>query len=229
MTRAQTIFLTLAALGLPSTALAEAPKTLDVGVLKDSDVKVVQKLLYPKEGRVELGFHAGWMPFDAYTTTPVGAVSGGYHLSEMFGIELALTGGYSLKNSTYKELEGPAYGVAPDAYRFLGSVLADVQWSPIYAKFNWMGNGVIHHDVYFLGGVGGTFEQAMLPDNSSVVAPTVGIGAGARVFLGNGALRFQVRDDILREKRVKTLDTKGWFIKQNVAITVGYSMMLGGK
>ena len=50
-----------------STAAAQA-NPVDIGVIKDSDRSVVQKLLYSKEGRVELGGHLGWMPFDTFTT-----------------------------------------------------------------------------------------------------------------------------------------------------------------
>lgn len=218
--------LTAAVAGLALCGTAFAQETVDVGVIKTEDVHVVQKLLYPKAGRTELGAHLGWMPFDTYTTTPLASLTAGKHLSELWGLELVLAGGYSLKNSTYKQLEGPAYGIAPDAYRFLGSVLVDAQWSPVYAKFNWRGNRIFHHDLYALMGAGLTVEQAMMPDASMAFAPTVGLGVGARVFTHKGnAVRLQVRDDLLLEKRVKTVDSQGTFLKQNVAVTVGWSML----
>ena len=34
-----------------------------------------------------------------------------------------------------------------------------------------------------------------------------------------------VRDDILYEKRTKTEETQPYFIKQNVGVTVGYTML----
>ena len=222
MTR--TLIAGLAGLLLGGTALAQ--DTVDVGVIKTEDIHVVQKLLYPKAGRTELGLHLGWMPFDTYTTTPLASFTAGKHLSELWGVEVAVAGGYSLKNTTYKQLEGPAYGIAPDAYRFLGSAMVDAQWSPIYAKFNWRGNQIFHHDLYGLAGAGLTVEQAMMPDNSMAFAPTVGLGVGARVFTHKGnAVRVQIRDDLLLEKRVKTVDSKGTFLKQNVAVTVGWSML----
>ena len=203
--------------------VASAQETIDLGVLKDDDIVVVQKLLYPKTGRNEMGIHLGLMPFDPYTTTPIAALSYDGFLSETFGYEVALGGGYGLKNAAFKELEGPAYGVAPDAYRYLASLVADVQWSPIYAKMNLMGKGVLHHDLYLLGGAGVTFEQAMLPDHSLAVAPTLALGIGARIFLSEtSALRVQLRDDMLIESRVKTSDTH---FKQNAGVTVGYTLL----
>ena len=80
--------------------------------------------------------------------------------------------------------------------------------------------------MFFTGGLGVTYEEAIQPDASSALAPTLGIGAGARIFTGNGyALRLQLRDDILREKRSKTVDTQAWFIKQNVSLVIGISKL----
>lgn len=205
---------------------AHAQETIDVGVLRDSDVSVVQDLLYPKKDHTEFGFHAGWMPFDAFTTTPVVGFSTTLHRSEELAFEASLGGGYGLKSRQYRQLEGPAYGVAPDAYRYLGSFLLDAQYTPIYAKMSVMGNRVFHHDVYVLGGAGLTVEQAIIPDNTIALAPTVGIGLGARIFLSQeSAIRLQIRDDLMMEYRAKTADTQPWFFKQNVAVTIGYVLL----
>ncbi len=216
----------VASLALSLGTPAHAQSAVDVGVIKDEDVKIVQKLLYPKAGKLEYGGHLAMMPFDTFTFTPAMALTVAKHTREDFGFEGVLMGGYSLKNTRYNELEGPAYGISPDAYRFLGSVMFDAQYSPIYAKMNVAGKRIHHHDVFLTGGLGVTIEQAIQPDNAMAVAPTLGLGIGARVFTAGGyALRFQLRDDILREKRAKTVDTKGWFIKQNVSLVVGMSKL----
>ena len=204
-----------------STAMAQ--EALDVGVLRDSDLTVVQEMLYPKAGRMEYGGHLGWMPFDTYTTTPMFNLTGALHQSETSAFELSIGGGYSLKNANYRILESPSYGITPDAYRYLGSILADYQYSPVYAKINWLGRRIFHHDLYALAGVGLTVEQAMMPDGALAFAPTIGFGIGTRIFLANGdAIRIQIRDDVLYQNRIKTTDSQGWFIKQNVGISVGY-------
>ena len=203
--------------GLPS--VAHAQETIDLGVVKESDISVVQKLLYPKDGRSEIAVHLGLMPFDTYTTTPVLHVTYGSFLSETFGWEAMVGGGYGLKNASYLELESPAYAVSPDAYRYLAEVWGGVEWVPVYAKLNLAGARVIHHDIYFLGGGGLTIEQAFLPDHAIAPSPMVGLGMGARLFLKNGmTVRFQLRDDVLFQHRVKTQSNH---VKQNVALTVG--------
>ena len=221
---------TAAALLLGSVCTpAFAQNTVDVGVINNKDVTVVQKLLYPKAGGQEYGAHLAVMPFDAYTITPAAAITVAHHFREDMGVEAVIMGGYGMKSSTYKELEAPPYGVAPDAYGFLGSAMVDVQWSPIYAKMNVAGRRIFHHDVFFTAGTGMTMEQAIQPDSTTTTSPTFGASVGLRVFTGkNYAFRIQLRDDLLIQKRTKTADTQGTFLKQNVSLVIGMSK-LGGK
>lgn len=221
----------LLALGMLATpAVAAAEETVDVGVLKKEDISVVQKMAFSKDGKTEYGLHLGIMPFDRYTTTPMAAFTAGHFFSEAVGAELQLAGGYGLTNGAFHELTSDAYGISPDAYRYLGSAMLDVQWSPIYAKINFMGKKVVHHDIYGLAGLGLTVEQAVIPDHSMAFGPTLGLGLGTRLFMGKSSiLRVQIKDDIFPERRVKTADSQGTFLKQNVAITVGYTRLGGGK
>ena len=76
---------------------ANAQETVDIGVIKNSERRVVQKLLYPKEGRTELGVHLGVMPFDAYLVTPNLQFSFDMHLSESLSVSTIVGGGYGLK------------------------------------------------------------------------------------------------------------------------------------
>lgn len=202
-----------------SLALAEEP--VDIGVLKNSDLRVVQKVLYTKEKRTEFGVSVGVLPFDPFTVAPQLTASGAMHLSEQVGLELRIGGGYGLKTGNYVELEGAAYGVAYEAYRYLASLEADVQWSPIYAKMN-LGNGtILHHDVYLLAGAGATLEQSVFPSGDISIAPTFPIGVGARVFVNpNMAVRVELRDSILAQYRVQSAT---WGLKQNGAVSVGLS------
>jgi len=210
---------------LPLEAMAQ--ETIDVGILKNKDISVVQKQLYPKKDTSELAIHAGVMPFDPYSITPKIEVSYGKFMSETLGWEVNLGGGYGLKNGAYRELEGPAYGIAPDAYRYLGSVIGDVQWSPIYAKMAYDGKKIFHYDVYGLAGGGLTVEESFMPDTDFSFAPSISWGIGSRIFLKDGTIiRIQMRDDILFQKRAKTAETQGIYLKQNMTFSVGYTFSL---
>lgn len=204
-------------------AVASAQETVDVGVVKQSDIKVVQRLLYPKEDRTEMGLHLGWMPFDALLTTPFVAASFTTHRSEALGFGGWVGAGYGFKNARYLELEGPAYGVAADAYRYLGSATFGVEWSPIYAKMTTNGARIWHYDGFVTARAGASFEVSAIRQGGTAIAPTVSIGVGTRVFMGdNAAIRIALTDDALLEHRQLTDKT---YFKQNVGISVGWSIL----
>lgn len=212
------------AVALPS--IAQASETIDLGVIKQEDVRVVQKLLYPKSGRTEIGAHLGIMPFDAYVTTPNVQVSFNQHLSDTLSVSVVGGGGYSFKTSVYRKLESPSYGVAPYAYRYLGSVLGGVEWAPIYAKMN-VNQRIIHFDAYLAGRAGVTIETSILPSGGTPIAPTLSPGLGMRLFLSPSmALRTEIRDDLMLQARTLTNSTA---FKQNANVTLGITILTGGK
>jgi outer membrane beta-barrel protein len=194
---------------------------VDLGLLRDSELSVVQKRLYSMEKRSELGVHVGLMPFDAYTVAPFARGSFTLHRTESFGLEVAAGAGYGFKNSAYRELEGPAYGIAAEAYRYLGQVGVGIEYSPAYAKLNWRGKRVYHHNFYVLGGAGLTVEQSVLPAADLAMGPGGSLGVGLRVFHGKaGSIRLELRDDIFVQSRAQTATTA---LKQNVSLSVGLS------
>lgn len=206
---------------------ALAQESVTVGVLDDEDIEVVQDVLFPKDGKTEVGVHLGWMPFDPLVTTPNLQISIDHHLSESVAVSALIGGGYGLKTARYVELEGPAYGVAPYAYRYLASALVGATWSPIYAKMAVNAKKVVHYDVYLAGRLGGTLEQSVIPNGGITVAPTLSLGVGARFFVNDGlAVRFEIRDDLMAEYRKLT---SAWYFKQNGALYLGVSFMLGKK
>lgn len=205
------------------SAAALAADTVDIGLIRESDIAVVQKLLYPKDGRSEVGLHLGVMPFDAYLTTPNAQLSYDQHLSERIGLSVVAGGGWGFKTQVYRTLESPAYGVAPYAYRYLGSALGGVEWSPVYGKLNWNGGRISHFDVYVAGRAGLSIESSVIPTGGTAFAPTLSPGLGSRVFLGdNTALRVEIRDDLLFEYR-SLLDQLAF--KQNADVTVGLAFL----
>ena len=213
------------ALFLSSSALAQ--ETIELGKLTDDDLTVVQRILYPKANRSEFGVHAGLMPFDAFVFTPNLQVSYDKHSSEKMSVSVMAGVGYGIQNSTSRQLQTPTYGVAPFAYRYLGSALVGVQWSPIYAKANVGGAKVVHFDVYVSGRGGVTLEQSVIPDGSLALAPTLSPGIGTRFFLSeDSALRIELRDDALLERRALT---SSWHIKQNLGVTVGLTKLSARK
>jgi outer membrane beta-barrel protein len=201
---------------------ASAQETVDIGVIKQSDVKVVQKLLYPKEGRTEMGVHLGYMPFDAFTKAPNGQLSFDMHRSETFSFGVVAGAGYGFETPAYNQLETQS-GVAYEAYSYLASGLAGVGWAPIYGKMNLDGANILHYDIYGAARAGATLERSHIPTGGMSIAPTISPAIGARFFTGdNGAIRIELRDDFMLEHRMPSDTTH---LKQNVNISVGYSIL----
>lgn len=208
---------------LVAAPAARAQDPLELGVIRDDDIHVVQKLMYPKDDRTEFGVHLGVMPFDPYLTTPNAQLSFNAHLNELTSISAVAGGGYGFKTGVYKTLESPTYGVAPYAYRYLGSVLVGVEYAPIYAKMNINGAKVFHFDIYGAARVGGSIEQSVLPDDGLAFGPTLSPAVGTRVFVGrNTAFRTEIRDDLLLERRAIT---ESWNFKTNANVTVGLTFL----
>ncbi|MBT3224553.1 MAG: hypothetical protein HN348_36255, partial [Proteobacteria bacterium] len=146
------------------TGSAKADSTETIGVLHKEDIHVVQRVLFPKRGRTEIGASLGLMAFDPYLTTPNVQVSYELHQREQLSIGFILGGGYGLKTGVTKTMESPAYGVSPYAFRYLASALVGVTWSPIYAKMSLAGLRVLHYDIYGTARAGATLEQSVIPD-----------------------------------------------------------------
>ena len=214
---------------LAPLAASHAQDAVDIGVIKESEVQVVQKLLYPKTGKTESGLHLGFMPFDFATKTPNAEASVQVHMDERWSFGARLGAGWGLKSKKYRELEGPDYGVAYYAYRYLGSALAGIEYAPIYGKASVDHKRIVHHDLYGALRAGATLESSLIPtgDLSRIsVAPTVSVGVGSRIFLSpKSAIRIELRDDVLLQPRSLT---GRLYLKQNVNLTAGFTLLGGG-
>lgn len=210
-----------------SGASASAAETVEVGVLRNEDIHVVQKVLYPKAERSEIGVHLGYVGFDAYVKAPNAQVSFTKHMDETLAFSAVAGAGWGLKSSAYRQLETPAYGVAPYATGYLASVLAGVEYAPIYAKLNLNGARIVHFDVYLALRAGLTVERSVLPDHTLAFAPTLSPALGTRYFLAPAAaLHVALRDDLTILRYTLTQETK---LKQNANVTVGLTFLSPAK
>jgi outer membrane beta-barrel protein len=195
----------------------------ELGVLRQDDVTVVQKILYPKKSRAEFGVHLAVMPFDPYSWAPNLQLSFDQHLSEKVSVGAVIGGGYGLPTGQWLDLASPTYGVAVYSYRYLGSALAGVAWAPIYAKARVSDSAIVHFDLYGAARAGATAELSMIPGGGVAVSPTVSLAIGSRVFLNKGtALRLEIRDDVLFQYRKLTEQTR---VKQNANLQIGVTFL----
>ena len=222
--------ITLASLTSLSVA---AQDPIDIGTLRNEEIQVVQRRLYEKADQTEMGVQLGVLPFDPYTIAPKVQLTYGHHDSESRAWEIQMGFGYGFANQTYRTLDSPAYGKVPEATRYLMSITGGYQFSPIYGKVSLNGERVFHHDIYFPVVAGVTIEQTVDEHiNSSfserlAIAPTIGAGIGARVFLHyNRVLRLEVRDDVMLQYRA---GSGTWALKQNLGVHVGLTVFGGNQ
>jgi|GEM_PF-1716658 len=209
------------ALLLPSGAQAAKRKTAkktddtsevkveEVGVLRNEDVRVVQKNLYVKRGHHEIGFMLTTQPFDPYTAGLMLGFDLTLNPTENLGIEIMVQGGYGWGNGHWQDVTflgssagGNLTSLGSDAARQLAGGSVNVVWSPIYAKLAWGSSKVVHFDVYGTLGAHGYLAQRLEADAGfrAIVGPSVGIGV--KLFLSpKAALKFDFRDHISIEKR----------------------------
>lgn len=209
---------------LPAPAMAAKRKTKkvkedksevdlsEVGVLRNEDVRVVQKNLYVKKGHHEVGFLITTNPWDAYSAGVMAGFDVTLNPSENVGVELMVQGGYGWGNGHWKDvtfLGGAAGGqltsLGSDAARSLVGGSVNLVWSPIYAKLAWGTRKVLHFDVYGTFGAHGFLAQRLEADGGlrGLFGPSVGLGL--KFFLSRKtALKIDLRDHISIERRTYT-------------------------
>ena len=158
--------------------------------------------------------------------SPPAPLSGTKHFSDTLGVEVQLGGGYGLKTARYKLLESPTYGVAVEAYRYLASAEADLQWTPIYAKMNLFGKRILHHEYYVLAGAGVTLEESVFPGTDFTIAPTIPIGVGTRIWAGKTSPCARTSATTSWSSPAAVPGTTAF--KQNVALTLGVGLFSKG-
>jgi outer membrane beta-barrel protein len=188
----------------------------DVGLLKDRIPPVIQRVFLLKQ-RWELVPSVAFSFRDAFFTKYVFELSLTYNFNDTMGVmaragyaantvsgsaQICTTGSTGsargCTSPTYDQLNGSATG----QIKFLGAL--DFQWTPIYGKFNFFAEWVVHFDLYFIGGPAFLSYAGPPPSGQTGSASvfTVGgeVGLGMRFFLNKWmALRFELRDDLYGE------------------------------
>lgn len=153
------------------------------------DVKVIQKRLFQKDGRLTLTPYAAVIPNDDFRSyTPLG-VRAGYYFSEDLGMELfgSYIQGY---NSDLEDfLKGEGFKVEyPQILKWNAGIQG--LWSPIHGKISVMSMKLFHFDVHALFGVGalGTeVSQKRGLDKEKRTDVAGHLGAGAKLFIADWA------------------------------------------
>lgn len=167
-TLVRSALLGLAALTLPLDALASpnhpASRALEETRGKTVQKNVIQNRFFLKQNRFEITPNVGYVPNNAFVTSPTTGVFLAYHFNETIAAEGTFlyapnTGDAGIKNLTHT-LVGIAFDGNPDSTfkqpldRLQLGAVFDARWAPVYGKINLIGEGVLNFDWYGTGGLG---------------------------------------------------------------------------
>lgn len=144
-------------------------------------VKAVQRRGFLKSHRLELGATLPVTVNDAFFQK-VGATGRiGYHFHESFG--LMLRGGWYWPVRTGRAREGKiAFSSQLLSSQIDGQLMADLMWSPIYGKVAWLGQRIIHFDMFFLAGFGGVWSATSGAPRNLGPHLAADVGTGMRFY-----------------------------------------------
>lgn len=201
-------------LALPSTvSAAPSASLLDDPLPKP---RAVQNRKYALAGKNDIGLLGSFHMNPNLTVHYGGALNYARYFNEYFALDVLLAGGYGGASNLASKVRDEARLTVPNTgdLRNAGALLATGQlglrFTPLYGKVNLAAELPLHLSLYFVGGVGGAYVsyESMQICNSTPVAgtcdagfasrqaPTVAFsaGVGLRVFLGDFAIRAEVRN-----------------------------------
>ncbi|MEK6608039.1 MAG: outer membrane beta-barrel domain-containing protein [Myxococcota bacterium] len=217
----------LCAASVPADARAD-----DGDVGRRRDVRVVQKRLFPKAGRWELGVYSGFVPNDAFINyVPVG-LRLGRHFTERWEAELQVGYMFAIDSGLQSFLEEQDSDLRARA-RDKQQLRADVAtlWSPLYGKLAAGQRRVIHFDGYLLAGAG-ALRTVVDPDDANKdaakIVPEAVLGAGLRAYFTRRlSLRVEYRQVLYM--RPDTQDSDDGGLSTPSELSVGIAALFGGQ
>lgn len=206
---------------------------------KKLPVKVLQRKKFLKVGRMETGVHLGFVTNDPFINRYLIGASFGYHMTEIFGVELTGTFSPDFGKGDWKPITEQLVEenkVSPDISKILWTTAANFQFSPIYGKFA-LQRGTINFDMFGVFGMGvvGTVDdlealqcegERECLDTQKQVHATSNIGGGFRIiFSKNFALRIEGRSIIY----IETIASTTLEMKNNFVLLGSATFFLGKK
>jgi outer membrane beta-barrel protein len=140
----------------------------------DKQFEVIQNKQYTKKGRFEFAPLVGMYQRVDFQDTKTAGASLSYHFSEMWGAEIMGYKAFTSDSSVltrFKETRGATIEFNEEKYYFG----AHAMFTPIYAKFSFLGIKISHFDMYISPGLGVTKTNAN--------RFTQGVGVGQKFWL----------------------------------------------
>jgi outer membrane beta-barrel protein len=156
-----------------------APGESDVAL--GDRVKAVQRKGFLKRHRFEIGLDLPGTLNDAfYEKVGVGGKLA-YNFEDSFA--LAVRGAYYWQLRSPHVREGQvAFSSQLLTSQIHGQAMLDGVWSPVYGKVAWLGQQIVHFDMYLLAGLGGVWSATSLAPRNEGPHPAADAGAGIRFY-----------------------------------------------
>lgn len=202
-------------------------------------IKVLQRKNFMKLGRFEATPNIGLVTNDPFIRRILFGVDLGYHVTEIFAIELRGAFSPNLGDGDHKAITKQIIGanqVTPEISRMMWYSTMNFSYSPLYGKIAVPGGGdPIIFDIYGTFGLGivGTLDDLELIQKeddplaiatASQVHPALSFGGGLRVaFNKTFALRFEARS----MSYIGVLESTRLELKNNILLSLGASIFFG--
>ncbi len=229
----------------PEDTLREERRSLQEGTTdlgtpgerRKPTILTLQRKTFMKINRYEAGPFVGFVANDPFLSIYVAGVDFGYHVTEVFGVEVAATYAPIVARKPITDQIIEKNQVTPDIseIQFFGNV--NFQYSPIYGKVAVFDDGIIMFDVYGAFGTGfvntkDDLEALQAVGEEPAVAtesqfhPTLNYGGGIRVVFNQGlALRVEARG----LSYIEVLESTTLEMKNNMILQAQASFFFGEK
>lgn len=190
------VFASVAMLGNQTEASAQAEPTVspdeqdEMYWAEQRQIRVLQRRMFEKDGRLELSLYAGVIPNDPFIQYHPMGLRLGYYLQENIGLELSgFYIGEILRHETdVADIVRNRYGGEVDVLdqQLWGANMMGT-WTPLYGKFA-AGRRIVQFDWNFGAGVGVVGTSSVSADgltNESTPKPQVLLGTGWTFWLSN--------------------------------------------
>ena len=116
------------------------------------EIRVIRPKYLTKTFKIEVGAQAITIFTDTFIYTVLMSLNSSFHLSESIAVELSGAYGLSFFNSSKKQLER-TFNIDPLVTRANQMHLGSLVWTPIYGKFQSLGDNLVYFDTFLsLGG-----------------------------------------------------------------------------
>lgn len=228
--------------------MAHAADTEENERFKNVEIRVIRPRYFTKRKHLELGAQFSGVMNEAFIYTFMATGLLAYHFTETFAFELAASFGFNLDKED-KRILFDEFEIKTKIFRTLYSIEGDVQWTPVYGKWQLPSGRLIYFDTYlsFGGGLTGVDwkykdfctppDRAKNPDAPDIKSdavksyPTFLMGLGQRYFINKEtAVRWDIRNHSLMYNKFDvdcsadpSAAESGSGIHNNITLQVGAS------